>query len=334
MSSPTPSQNPYEPPADPESVAAVLAAGFSREFRRRYVERNGRAVLFISILTPTAVVVAGGFAKIGQAGGIWWALPVAVLATWGLLRVANNRLSLRGYEQLGAALSQRLLRERIDVRAWNGIFVQLAPADRPRVYHENFTEWDVGFLFLLRGRLVYVGDLTRFALPLESIIDMRLGRGAVSRRNPEHFYITYRMPDGSSATFNLWPGAGRSLAELRQMSREFAEHLDHWRTASLRSAWPSEPLWAEIGPPVFDSADAAGISPRELARPVRFLAALLGLALVGTLASGCLFGIVSRFVPLGWDGLIVVALSLVMSVSLEFMPLLFYRDEPGTSAAA
>ena len=329
-SAPEPSDNPYTPPADPES-AAVLMPGFTREFRRRYIERNGRAVLCIAILTPMAVIVAGVAAKLFAAGRMWLALPVAVVATWGLLRVANNRLALSGYGQLGMALAQRLLRERIDVRAWNGIFVQLAPADRPRVYHDNFTEWDIGFLFLLRGRLVYIGDLTRFALPLGAITDMRLGRGAVSGRNPEHLYITYRTPDGSPATFNLWPGAGRSLAEMRRSVREFAEHLQHWRSAALRSAWPSEPLWAELGSPLFDSADAVGISPRELARPGKLFGAIFGLTLIGTLASGCLFGLLGRVVPVGWEGLAVVLLSVIASVALEFAPLLFYRDEPATN---
>jgi hypothetical protein len=199
------------------------------------------------------------------------------------------------------------------------------------VYHENFTEWDVGFLFLLRDRLVYVGDLTRFALPLGAIAGMRLGRGAVSRRNPDHLYITYRTPTGGTATFNIWPGHGSSLAALRQSVREFAEHLNQWRNASLRSAWPSEPLWAELGPPLFDGADAAGMSPRELARPARFIVTVVGLAAVGMLVSGCLFGALWRIVPVGWDGFAVVLLSLVASIVMEFIPLLFYRDEPVTN---
>jgi Zn-dependent protease with chaperone function len=251
-------------PIPPDAVAGAMV--FSPEFRRRVTTRIGLVSLAARLGLP--VLAAVGATAIGPGWTATVVLIAGAVAPFAAILIAANRLGVAGADGLRRGVSAKFVTDGIDTAGAE--FVDLAPASAPLNY-DGFFQWDVGFLWLGHDRLTYVGEQTRFALTCEQITDIRLGPAADWLRIRRVVVDWYDAANGASGAFTIWPGAPRSVLEIRHDSAALAERLQLWRDGKRAASPPS--AVTGLGPPAFGKV--YGVSLRQCVRPAAVLSSLL-----------------------------------------------------------
>ena len=194
--------------------------------------------------------------------------------------IAIDRLAARIYPSLRGRLLRRLGGEGLDPGRAGGIFAGLAPGPRPRVY-EGFFDWDVGFLFLQRDRLCFIGEETRFALRRDQVVEIADGEPPPGWiRVPR---VAVRWEDASSragGVFTLRPAGAATLLRAAGETPGLKGRLLAWqRGAALSSEEPTVEPRGLAGLPLPGTGQVTSISPRVLVRartftPMIFITAL------------------------------------------------------------
>ncbi len=302
-------------------IIAEKSPIFATEYKARAAFRNSWIMIGTITVIPAVCV-----ALIGSAGADGWtSFVVSLLITTSALIAQMNWIGLWGY-----AKQERLLRERL---ANEGIilpptaeFVAMSPADRPRLF-EGFYDWDIGFLVLSGGKLIYLGAHSRFELSRDKIESVRLGTGPpVWLRSPRVYIAWRRMPEAPLHVFNLRAADVGTLIALKKAVNDLENRIEAWHAhVAVEEANVELPALGDPANTVVTSA-----SPKKLLRFRTIFGSLIFVELVAA-ALCVLFQF--PFDP-SEGGRAWILMSVVGFVYLlQFLPYVFYR-EPKTDAGS
>jgi len=248
---------------------------FSTPFKMATASRNGLILIAVTTMTPAfAVQLARGA---GWTSDSMWLVALGGLAlTFVLLRITLDVVAVRPYAALRRRLFERMQRDDLDVKHHGGAFVGFAPGPVPRVY-EGFYDWDIGFLFLQRERLVYVGEETRFTLQRADVEDVTIIPGGPGWIRAPRILVRWAAGD-QSGTFQLRPGEVRRVSRGAKAAHGLLRTLRAWQRGEAPAAAEDSRL-PEAGPPKIGTVTS--VSPRAV---VNLRTALSGVLLV-TVAS-------------------------------------------------
>jgi hypothetical protein len=222
--------NPYE---SPRSLLPSLALPRPRAFKPLV-----RCAILTVFIVPLVVLMLGAPAAciaiwialgLGDNLGCWLAAAAGVAAAAPISLAWYNRLPMWGSRWFERRLAQVWKRQGLDLAACGGEFVELATADEPRLYHEGSTNWDVGFLFLTRERLVYLGDQTSFSVTRGQIASLRVGPGSVEPLHPEHVFVRWQPAEGAAPeVFSLASTQGPTLRACQTTVGALEARIRRW----------------------------------------------------------------------------------------------------------
>lgn len=287
---------------------------FSTRFKNNIILRNLWLAIAIKISIPTGVayLVQLGIWDGEMSWRIYWGGLAIAIALWWM---ANNFLAVWGYGELKRRFAAKLQRKGIDPEAWGGIFVGFAPGSRVRIY-ENFGDWDVGFLFLGRDRLCYIGEQIQFALLCDRMMGLSIGPGLPFWGRSWRVYITGCREEGSTAcTFNLRPGNVRSLQQMAGGVSLLHQQLRSWH-AQPETAIALPEAIAQLDAPQIDNVTS--ISPRALMNPIQLL---FYIYFLWALALG-----VAVLLNLHVEGIAYVSLVIGLTTVFEILPYYLCKD--------
>ena len=224
------------PPADVYTIDPTSLPQdkvFSTRFKNSLATRLGWTILFTGVGIPAAV--AWFIELAGLAGPAQWAAYGAgLLMTFAACLAATNFLSVIKMPRLEKGLRARAEQLGAPREIAAGLFVGLGLGDEPRIYEHNWS-WDVGFLSLSRGQLVYWGEETRFAIRREDILRIWPGPGPVGWIQTASAYVSFASADGAVRTVNFRVARMHSMNEMTRLTRQLAEDLENWRCGSARN---------------------------------------------------------------------------------------------------
>jgi Zn-dependent protease with chaperone function len=261
------------------------AKAFSSAFKVREISGLSWILLLSYALTPALAI--GLALRLGPGSGGRPALfVIAAVATAIVTLLAFDRIATRPYRPLRRAIADRLRTGGVDPDASHGLFVGLAPDAAPRLY-ENFSDWDVGFLFFSRDQLVYVGEETRFALSRAQIEEVRLVQGLPSWVRVSRVLVVW----GDEArelrgTLTLRDADAPTLGSIQPSSEQLLARIESWRTGATVEASFAPPILA--GPPTF--GQVTSLSPKALGS-ARLLIANTVLTTLGAAGACALLGL-------------------------------------------
>jgi hypothetical protein len=173
-----------------------------------------------------------------------------------------------------------------------------APGAALRIYLSGY-DWDKGFVWLLQGRLVYLGDKLRFALRPEQVLNVRIGPSAPGWWNSERVYVDWRDSEhGREGTFSLYPREPSSAAKIRNEGKALCAALRRWHEKA--GEYPTAPAAVQaLESPVLGEVTSKDVGDR-LRRGKRLN--MLILLLVLSYAASQLLGVSS------WYGFAVIIL--------------------------
>jgi hypothetical protein len=279
---------------------------FTTRFKARVSAWNAWSFILVAASFPTIAALWAGRYSLQAHWGVYAAAIIAASIVWYFLR---DFLAPLGYGEVRRQLAAALEREGLSPEILGGTFVGFGPHGESR-YYEGHTIWDVGFLFLDAGSLVYVGDQTRFRLRREEIAGVRLGAGPPSWQSTPNLYVDWRDAQGEPRTF-FFRGSGRAtLTAIHRATRRLAERLDSWRRTGEDRELP--PALQELPPPSL--ADVTGQTLREMVT-LRKVLTLSWMVFLITLGLGALL-------DLGWAALR-AGLAAVVLHWIEVLPYFF-----------
>ncbi len=227
--------------------------------------------------------------------------------------------SLMGYGNLRTNLRERMTKKGITLGA-QFRFTGIVPEPFPRNYDNN-NVWDVGFMGLEQGALVFHGDKAAFAIPRDNIVSIKRGQSSPGWFNVPEIYITWS--DGSDEhIFHLHSLEGNSMLSIAGRSRLLLEELLEWHRGTGKTGQGTDAT--TLGLPVFP--DVKGQHPRRSASAKNFVATLL-------LTACAVFGLAALLrldSSASWYGVAMAAWCLL----LGNLPLWRYRDSAGAGRIA
>ena len=159
-----------------------------------------------------------------------------ILAGYSLLGL---HLSLRGRLEIRKQFTAKFGAEGIQIRGRNAMLTGFAPGGNLRMYLSGY-DWDKGFVWLLQGRMVYLGDKIRFALTPEQLLKVRIGPSAPGWWNSERVYIDWHDAErGREGTFSLYPSAPNSAGKIKNEGKALCAALQRWHNKA--SEYPVAP---------------------------------------------------------------------------------------------
>src|SRR5208337_4867151 len=191
-----------------------------------------------------------------------YAVPSAgknvVTTMTALRRATNNRWLLIGANVLPPALVAWLV-HRLSLQGQVSLIAYVAGA--LLIYLLGY-DWDKGFIWLLQGRMVYLGDKIRFALKPEQVLNVRIGESAPGWWNSERVYIDWRDAEhGREGTFSLYPSEPSSAGKIKNEGKALCEAVQRWR--SRGSEYPvAPPLAQSLESPVLGEVTSHEIKDR------------------------------------------------------------------------
>jgi len=154
---------------------------------------------------------------------------VLIVAGYSLLGLS---LSLRGRKKLRQQFRAKFDQEGIQIRGRNAVLAGFAPGGSLRVYLAGY-DWDHGLVWLLQGRMVYLGDKIRFALKPEQIVNVRVGPSAPGWWNSERVYLDWRDAEhGREGTFSLYASEPSSAGKIKSEGKFLCAALQRWQSKS------------------------------------------------------------------------------------------------------
>src|SRR5271166_3883685 len=193
---------------------------------------NNRWMLIGANMLPPALVawLVHRLSLQGQVSLIAYvAGALLIVAGYSLLGL---HLSLRGRAEIRRRFAAKFDTEGIQIRGRNAILAGFAPAAALRIYLLGY-DWDKGFIWLLQGRMVYLGDKIRFALKPEQVLNVRIGESAPGWWNSERVYIDWRDAEhGRQGTFSLYPSEPSSTGTIKNEGKALCAVLQRWHSKS------------------------------------------------------------------------------------------------------
>jgi len=234
-------------------------------------EKKTKSALIITLLVLSALSLPP--LLLAKLIGIF-GLPTAAYAA-GIVAMPLIYLSVTAYASLTgyASLRQRLREknERKGIKPGEPCyFTGLVPEQFPRVYDSN-TVWDVGFMTLEQGAIVYQGDKAAFSIPRENIVRIDRGMASPNWFDVPETYITW-TDGGKDHVFHIHSLDGGSMLSIAKQSGILLRNLLEWHRGTggaVRGA-----SGGDYGLPQFP--DVKGQHPRQSAK----LSNLIGLLLV------------------------------------------------------
>ena len=279
------------PPAEPRftiEAAAQDSRLFTTLWKARKASNLGLLLLGLYAFAPAAVIALMRF----DHPGAMIRLPVlalAVVAGIAATLAAIDVLTVRPYLELARRVAKRSRERGIDPAG--AIFVGLAPAREPRLY-ENSGDWDAGELFLMRGRLAFLGDETRFELSPADVTAIELTPGLPGWISAPRVAVSWRRGSGAEGTVTFRPAAVARLGAVAAASRRLQEQLNEWQRGSMNGAAAEPAIESLPAPPTgaVTSVDPAMlVSPRALVQALILTSgasavatAMLGLPFLGS----------------------------------------------------
>lgn len=160
----------------------------------------------------------------------------------------SRTIALRGRKKLRANFEQKFRREGLLLDYEKARVVGFSPGPHPRFYVANYN-WDNGLVIFRRGSLFFLGDQTRFRIPVEHIARVWIGQGAPSFLPVKRVYIQTVDPStGRSDWLNFAQMERCSAFGLARQTRKLFEAIEHWRTHQASYANPPDDLM-KLAPP-------------------------------------------------------------------------------------
>ncbi len=204
-----------------KTVVSTMAA-------MRRTSNNQWLLIGASVLPPAIVAsIIHSLNLHGQTSLVAYLVgALLILAGYSLLGL---HLGLRGRAEIRAQFTAKFEAEGIQIRGRNAILAGFAPGPALRVYVSGY-DWDKGFVWLLQGHLVYLGDKLRFALKPEQLLNVRIGESAAGWWNSERVYLDWCDSErGREGTFSLYPSEPSSAAKIRNEGKALFAALQRWR---------------------------------------------------------------------------------------------------------
>lgn len=323
----------------PKSTSAPSDKLHSTQYKKSSVLKLSFILLGILSFVPCFFALAAQHIPANHAVQLTL-FGLSIPATFCAVLVLSNFIPRLTRGNLATRLDQKLSAQGIQVAAWGGIYVGLAPSAAPRTYEAN-SFWDIGYLFFRSDRICYWGEDMQFSLRRDQITDIKLGIGVPGYLGAKRVYVAWRDEErGTCGVFNLGRGHSDSVRSGSLQTRELSERLrSWWKTASPARPVPA-PLDTLTSPPPRTVTCAI---PGAMWKPGKLLNELLATAWIAALAAmvcGLPFHLMqyltaSRYARLGFHSpyhsagagwFVVLAASLVRLLSL--IPSLLYRDKP------
>jgi Zn-dependent protease with chaperone function len=173
-------------------------------------------IAIVALLTASAVLISFVF-PVHSIGKEFLSYVASLPLTFWLILRIDHWMRQRFYAGLAGKIRPR-------VSVPGGTFVGLLPGQRI-VRTEGCGEWDLGFLFLDRDRLVYRGERAEFSLLRSEIVNVHLDRGPFSWWHPSRVVIQW-----TRGAFSIQrPEIPRS----RRPAERLLSEIQTWRTATV-----------------------------------------------------------------------------------------------------
>ncbi len=280
----------YAVPSGTKSVVSTMAA-LSRATNNQWL------LIGANVLPPAIVAwIIHRLNLQGDASFVAYLTgAVLILAGYSLLGL---RLSLRGRTEIRKQFTAKFDAEGIQICGRNAMLAGFAPGENLRIYLSGY-DWDKGFVWLLQGRMVYLGDKIRFTLTPEQVLNVRIGQSAPGWWNSERVYLDWRDHErGRQGTFSLYPSEPSSAGKIKNEGKALCAALQRWHTRS--SEYPvAPPAVRAMESPVLGEVTSHDVKDR-LARGKRLYT--LALLLLLSCGASLLLGVS------GWYGFAVVIL--------------------------
>jgi heat shock protein HtpX len=299
----------YAVPSSANSVVSTMAA-----IRRT---TNHQWLLIGAHVLPPAIVawIIGRLNLQGQTSSIaYLAGALLILAGYSLLGL---HLGLRGRTEIRRQFIAKFDAEGIRIRGHNAMLAGFAPGAALRIYLSGY-DWDKGFVWLLQGRMVYMGDKLRFALKPEHLLNVRIGQSAPGWWNSERVYLDWRDAEHArEGTFSLYPSEPSSAGKIKNEGKALCTALQRWHNRA--SEYPvAPPAVQALESPVLGEVTSSDLKDR-LTRGKRLN--MLILLLLLSYGASQLLGVS------GWYGFAVV----LLLRTYERIPYWRSRVAPATS---
>jgi Zn-dependent protease with chaperone function len=221
----------YAVPSSAKSVVSTIAA-------LRRASNNQWLLIAANVLPPA--LVAWTVHKLnlhGQASLVaYLAGAVLILAGYSLLGL---RLGLRGRAETRRQFIRKFDAEGIQIRGRNAILAGFSPGASLRIYLSGY-DWDKGFVWLLQGRFVYLGDKIRFALKPEQVVNIRIGESAPGWWTSERVYLDWRDAEhGREGTLSFYPSEPSSAGKIKSEGKALCAAVQRWQSRAVE--YPSVP---------------------------------------------------------------------------------------------
>jgi Zn-dependent protease with chaperone function len=280
----------YAVPSSAKSVVSTMTA-------IRRATNNQWLLIGANVLPPA--MVAWIIQRLNLQGQASWVAYVAgALLILGGYSLLGLHLSLRGRSEIRKQFNAKFDAEGIQIRGRNAVLAGFAPGGALRIYLSSY-DWDKGFVWLLQGRLIYLGDKIRFALKPEQVLNVRIGESAPGWWNSERVYLDWRDAEhGREGTFSLYPSEPSSAGKIKNEGKALCAAVQRWQSRS--SEYPVAPPGVQaLESPVLGEVTSHDVKDR-LARRKR-LNALILLCLLS-------YGAAQLLGVSGWYGFAVVIL--------------------------
>jgi Zn-dependent protease with chaperone function len=258
----------YELPESVQAAARGEGPVFDSTTRQKLTVRyTGSYVL--SIGAPP-VILAWLVTWFPPAGYLW--LPYGAAALLYFLGVAliPHWASVRLKMGLRQKIAERLFGLN---HPQAGIFIGLSPGEEMRLFEGSF-DWDLGFLFIEKDRLCYIGEQTRFALERNQVLRVKVGPSAPRWMHLPRICLEWADSAAQKAgTLSLAP-VGKEFFGNRRQIFDLLEALEQWHKPSTNVSSVESP--SSLGPlaaPQF--GEVTGKPLGGDLHPVRFLSTFL-----------------------------------------------------------
>jgi len=323
----------------PKSITAPSDKLHSTQFKKSSVLKLSLILLAILAFIPCFCALAARHIPMNHV--VQFTLfALSIPATFSAVLLFSNYIPRLTRGNIAMRLDQKLSAQDVQVSAWDGIYVGLAPSAAPRSYEAN-SFWDIGYLFFRSDRICYWGEEMQFALRREQITDIKLGMGLPGYLGAKRVYIAWRDEEkGSCGVFNLGRGHSDSVRSGSRQTGELSDRLrSWWKTSSATRPIPA-PLETLTSPQPRTVTCAV---PGAMWKSGKLFGELLATAWIGALGAmlcGLPFhlmqyltapsltrlGIPEEYHSPGAGWFVVLAASLVRLLSL--IPVLRYQDKP------
>jgi Zn-dependent protease with chaperone function len=178
------------------------------------------------VLPPALVVLLVRFTHVQ--GSIALALYFAgAILTTALCLIVGLWLSVARRTAQRSEVASRLKDFQLQA---SDTMVGFSPGAVARFYGLNYYNWDIGFLRLEKGQLVFVGEQVGFSVQCEQIDGICVGQGGPSWFKFPRVYIRWNDSNGRPAVFNIACLEPCGMRQIRSQAYGLYERVRRWKS--------------------------------------------------------------------------------------------------------